>query len=122
MAQSEYTAVQTSYDYENYTPPDSTYKALSVFTSAYKNIRFAAPPIRQYVVTDADVAALPTIALREYGDASLWRMLLAYNGLVDGIQDITVGTTLLLPAKTKILSKLSQNSAQQNLLNNAFFI
>lgn len=99
------------YNWSRYTPLDNTDDAYSPSKSAYKNIRFALPVAQQVTINSVYAANLPGLANDVYGDTSLWRMILAYNGLQDAISDICVGKVLSLPAKADVISYLS---SQQN--------
>jgi hypothetical protein len=101
------------YDWSNYTPVDSTGSNYDKFKSAYKNIRFNVQPTTQIQLTIQDLANLPGLAYRLYGDTSLWRALLAYNGLSDPLSDIAVGMTLKIPTKAAITAYVSKQANNQ---------
>lgn len=107
------------YNYTRYTPVDNTGTTYSASKSAYKNIRFALPLSRQILVDSKYMANLPGLAYDLYGDTSLWRMILAYNGLQDAVNDICVGMTLNVPLKSDVIAYLSQ---QQNNATPTFTI
>lgn len=96
------------YNYTNYTPQDNT-GYWDIFRSGYKNIRFNVQPTQQYQLSANDVANLPGMAFRLFNDTSLWRGLMAYNGLTDALNDIQVGIVLLIPTKADLLAYLSKN-------------
>lgn len=104
------------YDLSRYTPLDNT-GYWDFFKSGYKNIRFNIVPIQQIQLTSSQAANLPGLAFQLYGDTSLWRALLAYNGLKDPISDIVVGLVLSVPSKADIIAYLSQqtNNKQNSL-------
>lgn len=109
--------VSSDYDYSRFTSLDNTGDAYNFVRSAYKNIRFAIPAVQTLVVKDPDVGNLAGIAFRVYGDVSLWRMILAYNGMQDPIQDMYPGQVLKLPAKTAVIQYLnSQLQSQQQTI------
>lgn len=99
------------YDYARYTPLDNTADAYSPQQSAYKNIRFALPVSQQITVDSTYAANLPGLAYALYGDTSLWRMILAYNGLQDPLSDVIAGQILSVPLKSDVIAYLS---SQQN--------
>jgi hypothetical protein len=99
------------FNYTNYTPLDNTADAWDYFRSAYKNFRFGMQPTTTYQLTLQDVANLPGLAYRAYGDTSLWRGLLAYNGISDPLSQINVGLTISIPAKADITQYLSRQVA-----------
>lgn len=106
--------MSTDYDYSKQTPLDNTGNDYSIFRSNYKNIRFALAPNGTYVINESDMANLPGIAFRYYGDVSMWRVLLAYNGLQDQIQEVYPGLILNIPSKTDVVKYLSAQQASQN--------
>jgi hypothetical protein len=102
------------FNWSKYTPLDSTNLNYDLFRSAYKNIRFSMQPITQYQLTMMDMANLPGLAYRFYGDTSLWRGLMAYNGISDPMSQVAVGITINIPARSdiiKYLSKQTKNAA-----------
>jgi len=101
-------AISTDYDYTRFTPLDNTGEQYNVFQSAYKNIRFALSTAKTLTVTEPDIGNLAGIAHREYGDTSLWRMILAFNGLNDPIQDMWPGQVLNLPSKSAVIAYLNE--------------
>jgi hypothetical protein len=102
------------YDWSNYTPLDSTGDNFDIFKSAYKNIRFNVQTSQQIQLTATDMANLPGLAYRLFGDSSLWRALLAFNGLNDPLSDIAVGILLMVPSKAAITAYLSQQTNTGN--------
>ena len=100
----------TDYDYSRFTPLDNTLNQYDVFRSAYKNIRFALPTTQTIQINESDIANLAGLAFRFYGDTSLWRMILAYNGLQDPIQDMWAGQILNLPSKSAVIAYLNEQT------------
>jgi len=96
------------YNLKNYTVPDNTGTQWDMFTSAFKNLRFNVPINQQIQIGASDMANLPGIAYRFYGDTSLWRCILAFNGLSDALSQIAPGVILNLPTKAAVLQYLSQ--------------
>lgn len=105
--------MSNDYDYSKYTPVDNTGTQYSVFKSAYKNIRFALSVASTYTVNESDMANLMGIAFRLYGDISLWRMLLAFNGLQDQVQEVYPGLVLNCPNKNDVTAYLSAQQSNQ---------
>jgi hypothetical protein len=107
---------QGDYNWSRYTPLDET-AYYDKFKSAYKNIRFNVPPNTQLQLTSTDAANLPGLAYRLLGDTSLWRCLLAYNGLSDPLTDVAVGIVIRVPTKAAVIAYLSsqQNSQQASV-------
>lgn len=102
------------FNWSSYTPLDSTTTNYDIFRSAYKNIRFAVEPTTKYQLTATDMANLPGLANFYYGDTSLWRGLMAYNGISDPISEVAIGITLNIPTKADLLAYLS-SQANNNL-------
>ncbi len=105
------------FNWSLYTPIDSTGDNFDIFRSAYKNIRFSVQPTSVYQLTASDMANLPGLAYRFYGDTSLWRALLSYNGITDPISEVAIGITIQIPAKNDLVGQLSknQNSTSQSI-------
>lgn len=106
-------AVSTDYDYTRFTKIDSSGESYDFLRSAYKNIRFALPTAQTLTVKEPDIGNLAGIAFRVYGDTSLWRMILAFNGLVDPIQDMWSGQVLNLPSKAAVIAYLNEQTQTQ---------
>lgn len=98
----------TDFDYSRYTPLDNTFDNYDIFRSAYKNIRFAIPFTDTVTINQTDIANLAGLSFRVYGKTSLWRLILAYNGLQDPIQDMWAGQILKLPSLGSIISYLNE--------------
>lgn len=106
-------AVSTDYDYSRFTPLDNTGTAYNIFRSGFKNIRFALPVTQTLQIDESDIGNLAGLAFRIYGDTSLWRMILAYNGLNDPIQDMWPGMILQLPSKVAVISYINEQLRTQ---------
>ncbi|QRE00340.1 hypothetical protein [Burkholderia phage BCSR5] len=104
----------SDYNYSRYTPPDSVGTFPNVFKSAYKNLRFSVPASKIYEITQADMANLPGLSYNLYGDTSLWRALLAYNGIYDAISDVDVGLKLMVPSKPDMLAYIARQQNNNN--------
>ncbi len=102
------------YDLSRYTPLDNTLEMRDILKSGYKNMRFVVTPASQIQITAATMCNLPGLAYQLYGDTSLWRALLDFNGLSDPISDVCVGMTLLVPSKASLIDYLSKPQANQN--------
>jgi hypothetical protein len=61
------------------------------------------------------MANLPGMAYKFYGDTSLWRALMSYNGLSDPLSDIVIGITINVPTKADLQAYLSSQSSNANL-------
>lgn len=103
--------VSTDFNWSAYTPLDSSGTNYDIFKSAYKNIRFAVQPQTQYQLTATDLGNLPGLAYKFFGDVSLWRILLSYNGISDPISGVAVGMVINVPARDDVIAYLSKQSA-----------
>jgi hypothetical protein len=103
--------VSTDFNWSSYTPLDSTGTNYDLFSSAYKNIAFGIQPNTQYQITKMDMANLPGLAYKFFGDVSLWRLILSYNGISDPLSEVAVGVVLNIPARADVIAYLSQQSA-----------
>lgn len=108
-----FAGISTDFDWSSFTPLDSTGTNYDKFKSAYKNVRFNVQPNSQITLTSADVANFPGLAYRLFNDVSLWRALLAFNGLSDPISDLYVGAVLKVPTKSALTGYLSQLTQKQ---------
>jgi hypothetical protein len=106
--------VSTDFNWSSYTPIDSTGDNYDIFASAYRNIRFAIQPQTQYQLTKTDLANLPGLAYKFFGDVSLWRMILAYNGISDPMSEVAVGLVINIPARADVIAYLTQQSANSS--------
>lgn len=83
----------------------------NLFDSNIKDLRFRVPSSKTITVNSITASNLPMIAEQELGDPSLWWAILHFNGLLDPIDDISVGTTLRIPNRAQLLALLSSASA-----------
>jgi len=105
------------FDLNNYTPVDNTGGMRNIFKSGYKNMKFSVQKTAQLKITAQMMSNLPGIAFTYYRDTSLWRGLMAYNGLSDALSDICVGLVLNIPDKASLIAYLSAQQAKSNNLN-----
>lgn len=84
---------------------------LDILNSPFTNIRFGVMLDTLITVTAEYEANLPGLAFDYYGDQTYWRAILAFNGLVDPINDIQVGVVLGMPNKSSLEAFLSSNKA-----------
>lgn len=99
------------FDWNRYTPLDNSGLDFDSFRSAFKNIRFSIRKFRVIRLTEADAANLPGLAYNYYEDTSLWRVLMAYNGITDPIEEVYAGMEFKLPLKADIIAYLDTQSA-----------
>ena len=103
------------YSYSLYTPIDNTGSSYNAFKSAYKNVSFTLQLMTERPLTDAESANLPGLSFNTYGVVDFWRILLAYNGLQDPIQDVYAGLNFKFPTKASIVSWLTQQQINSSI-------
>lgn len=108
-----------NYTWSQYTPLDNTGTSYSVFKSGYKNLRFNLTLDRTIYLTASDAYNLPGLSYKLYGVVDFWRILLSYNGLNDGIQDVQAGMLFNIPTKSSVIAYLTQ---QQSATSTAIII
>ncbi|QBQ74641.1 peptidoglycan binding protein [Burkholderia phage BcepSauron] len=89
-------------NWSRYTPVDSTTTNYDLFRSAFRNVRFNVESQTRYQITSLDMANLPGLAYKFFGDTSLWRALMAYNGITDPLSGVCVGLTIKVPTKAAL--------------------
>ncbi len=83
---------------------------LDQLRSSYVNIRFEVALAEVITIDAAYQANLPGLAYDYYGDQSYWRAILAFNGLTDPINDITVGVRLGMPDASSLNAYLASTN------------
>jgi hypothetical protein len=91
---------------------------IDTLRSPYTNIRWGVTVDTVMTVDSKYEANLPGLAFDYYGDVQYWRAILAFNGLVDPINDVQVGVILGLPNKSSLEAFMTSNqsSVQQPTL------
>ena len=101
------------YTWSKFSPIDNTGTQRSIFRSAYRNIRFVLELQSILTLNDAQSSNLPGLSFQLYGVTDYWRILLAYNGLSDPIQDVYAGMEFRVPTRTSIVRWLTQQQDNQ---------
>lgn len=100
-------------DYNEVTPVtvllDNSFD-LDVFKSSYANMRFGILPAQVITIDSRYQANLPGLAYDFYGDQKYWRAILSFNGLVDPINDVTVGTRIGLPDQSSVQAFMARTN------------
>lgn len=78
-------------------------------SSVYKDLAFAVPCVGTIIVDATYEANLPLVAAHKLGNPDLWWALLMYNGLVDPIGGVHIGSRLRIPDKASLLAVLNLN-------------
>ncbi len=84
---------------------------LDYLNSPFTNIRYGVQVDELLTVTAKYEANLPGLAFDYYGDQRYWRAILAFNGLVDPINDIQVGVVLGMPNSSSLEAFLTTNKS-----------
>lgn len=87
--------------------------AVDTLRSPYTNIRFGVAPETLITINAQYEANLPGLAFDYYGDQVYWRAILAFNGLIDPINDIQVGTVIGLPSKSSLEAFMTTNNSSE---------
>ncbi len=88
---------------------------IDVCTSQYTNIRFGVSVDSVVTISAQYEANLPGLAYDYYGNQEYWRAILAFNGLVDPINDVQVGVVIGLPSKSSLEAFLASNQVSAQL-------
>jgi hypothetical protein len=89
------------------TTPDGT--DLDIYTAKFKDIRFSVPASASVEIDASTESNLPYLAEKYLGDQNLWWIILEYNGLIDPIDDVSPGVTLLIPERRSVIAYLDAN-------------
>lgn len=100
-------------NWSRFTPVDNTGSNYNMFKSGFKNVRFNVPNQSRYQLSMLDMANLPGLAYKFYGDTSLWRALMAYNGITDPLSEICPGMTINVTTKSAIQGYVSAQVKSQ---------
>jgi len=83
---------------------------LDIFSAKFKNLALVSATSRVITVDATTEANLPYLAEKYLGSSRLWWTILMYNGLLDPIEDITVGTKLAIPSRSSIINILESGN------------
>lgn len=83
---------------------------LDMFSAKFKNLALVSATSRVITVDATTEANLPYLAEKYLGSSRLWWTILMYNGLLDPIEDITVGTKLAIPSRSSIINILESGN------------
>ena len=96
-------------------PLNSMWKDTEVITNSDNNMYFGMW-IRPLEIADmlddaeerqvvySDIGRLDRIAHEKYGDVGLWWIVAVVNNIVDPVAGMSVGDTLLIPARSRVLA------------------
>lgn len=89
-------------------------KSLDFLNSSYVDIRYGAKTETVITIDSRYEANLPGLAFDYYGDQEMWRVILAFNGLTDPINEVIVGVSLNMPSQASIDSYFAKSSSNLN--------
>lgn len=98
------------FDYTNFMPVTSDGNHRDVFQSQFRNLRFLVPVVEQLIIGSAFAYNAPGLAHNKLGDAKLWWVLMAYNGLYDPRVDLYPGRVINIPDRQATLTLLQASS------------
>lgn len=75
---------------------------IDFLSSAYCNMRYNVSVDRVVTIDAKYEANLPGLAFDYYQDVEYWRAIMCFNGLLDPINDVCVGTQIGLPNKASL--------------------
>jgi hypothetical protein len=88
---------------------------IDVCNSPYTNIRYGAAVDTVLTIDAKYEANLPGLCYDYYGDQKYWRAVLAFNGLVDPMNDIQTGVRIGMPNKASLEAFMAANKEQQRI-------
>ena len=83
---------------------------VDIWSAKFINLRFSVSLAKVITVTSGFEANLPALASKYLDDQNLWWAILHYNGLIDPIHDVRVGSVLKIPDRNSLLSFLENKS------------
>lgn len=102
------------FDYTNFMPVTSDGEHRDVFNSQFRNLRFLVPVVEKLMIGAAFAHNAPGLAHAKLGDAKLWWVLMAYNGLYDPRVDLYPGRMIDIPDRQATLTVLQSSSRNQS--------
>src|SRR4051812_34855766 len=104
----------SDYRRANFIPLTLGFDRLDEIRALYVDIAWVVPAVGKFDITDAWEANLPGIAFALYQDINFWWILGLYNGIIDPILDVSVGSVFRYAAKEDFIAYLE--SKKQTLL------
>lgn len=98
------------FDLSNFCSLTDDVQDLDMFSAKFRNLSLLASTSRVITVDSTTEANLPYIAEKYLGTSMLWWTILMYNGLLDPIEDISIGTKLAIPSRSSIITILESGN------------
>lgn len=98
------------FDLSNFCSLTEDSQDLDLFTAKFKDLALVATTSRFITIDASTEANLPFIAEKYLGSSSLWWTLLMYNGLLDPIEDISIGRRLSIPSRSSLITLLESGN------------
>mgnify|MGYP000376038179 CR=1 FL=1 len=98
------------FDLSNFCSLTEDGQDLDLFSAKFRNLALTSTTSRVITVDASTEANLPYLAEKYLGTSRLWWAILMYNGLLDPIEDITIGTRLAIPSRSSIITVLESGN------------
>lgn len=98
------------FDLSNFCSLTEDAQDLDLFNAKFKDLALLASTSRLITIDASTEANLPFIAEKYLGSASLWWAILMYNGLLDPIEDISIGRRLSIPSRSSLITILESGN------------
>lgn len=105
------------FDLSNFCSVTEDGQDLDMFSAKFRSLSLITSTSRVITVDASTEANLPYLAEKYLGTSRLWWTILMYNGLLDPIEDITIGTRLAIPSRSSLITMLeSGNRSNINIV------
>lgn len=98
------------FDLSNFCSLTDDGQDLDIFGAKFRNLALLSTTSRVITVDSTTEANLPYIAEKYLGTSRLWWTILMYNGLLDPIEDISIGSKLAIPSRSSIITILESGN------------
>lgn len=98
------------FDLSNFCSLTEDGQDLDLFSAKFRNLALTSATNRVVTVDASTEANLPYLAEKYLGTSRLWWAILMYNGLLDPIEDITIGTKLAIPSRSSLITILESGN------------
>lgn len=80
--------------------------AIDLHSAKFRDIAMMVPSAHRIVIDSSTEANLPFLANKYLGSPALVWAIMMYNGIVDPINDVYIGRTILIPSRPGIVELL----------------
>lgn len=98
------------FDLSNFCSLTEDGQDLDVFSAKFRDLALLSATSRVITIDASTEANLPYIAEKYLGTSRLWWAILMYNGLLDPIADISIGTRLAIPSRSSLVTVLESSN------------